>query len=95
MTPTYVVVSAIVLVFLFVIGVFGTAIYYIYRKYKSIDNHTNKKYSNGKENDEAKTYKDDKKSFKKEIADLGANTLPDSQTIGDMMGKILPFIKRK
>lgn len=97
-TPQYVVITLLVLAFVIVLGIFGIAFFYIHRKYKSIDNHTDKKYSlnNDKDgNNITNTYKEDKKSYKKDVSDLGANTLPDGQTIVSIVGKIVPFIKKK
>ena len=64
--PQYVIISVIGLSFLFIIGLFSLLFYYIYRKFNSIDNHTNKKYNKSKEDDNSsKTYKEDKKRIQK------------------------------
>lgn len=97
-TPQYIIIAIIILAFIFLLGVLGIIFYYIHRKYKSIDNHTNKKYqnySNSDENKKTDTYKEDIKSYKNDVSDLGANTLPDSQTVVNMANKIVEFVKRK
>ena len=96
--PKYVVISEIVLEFIVVLGVLGIIIYNIHCKYKAINNYIDKKYSpnnNPNNNNNLDNFKVDMTSYKEEIAGLGVNALPDSQTIGDTMGKILPFIKPK
>lgn len=96
--PTFVAISDIILEFIIVIGVLIILFYSIRRKFNSIDNHTNKKYSqnnNTHHNKNISTYKDDMKSYKKDATDLGVYTLPDGQTIVNITGKIIEFIKRK
>lgn len=96
-TPTYVTISEIVLKFIVILGLLGIIIYNIHCKYKAINNYINKKYSqnDNPNNNNPNNFKTDMTSYKEEIAGLGVNSLPDSQTIGDTMGKILPFIKPK
>lgn len=96
--PQYVTILDAILKYIVVLGVLGIVFYYIYRKYKSIDNYINRKYpmsNNGDSNNKADTYKDEKKSYKEEVSDLGANTLPDAQTIVNIAGKVIEFMKPK
>lgn len=94
-TPQYVIIALIVLIFIIVIGLFGTVFYYIYRKHNSIDNHTNKKYQKDNDNKEPDTYKIDRESYKKDVSDLGAKILPDGQTIVNMAAKIIGLKEKK
>lgn len=90
--PEYVIKSIIILCFLLVVWLF----YYTYRKYKSIDNHTNKKYKNSNSyDDNSNTYAKDKKEYKKDVSELGANTLPNGQTIVTIADKIIELRKKK
>lgn len=97
-TPTYVAILEIVLKFIVVLGILVILIYNIHCKYKTINHYIKKRYSQNNNNDNHNNpddFKTDMATYKEEIAGLGVNSLPDSQTIGNAMGKILPFIKPK
>lgn len=92
-----IIVSSIILMYVVVLGILAIIFYNIYRKYNSIDNHTNRKYSKNNDIDSCNkidTYKDDKKSFKEDVSNLGVGTLPDCQDIVSIAGKIIPFITK-
>ena len=96
--PQYVIISVIGLSFLFIIGLFSLLFYYIYiyRKFNSIDNHTNKKYNKSKEDDNSsKTYKEDKKEYKKDVSELEAKVMPDGQTAINVIDKVIEFKNKK
>lgn len=63
MVPEYVIKAMIILAFILVLEVLGIIVFYIYRKYKSIDKYTDVKYRGN--NKEPNTYKEDKKGYKK------------------------------
>lgn len=90
--PNYVIISFIVFCFILLIGILGLIFYALRRKYDSIDNHTNRKYSQ-KDND-PNVYKEDKKEYKQDVSDLGVKILPDGQTIIDFADKIAEFKKK-
>ncbi len=90
----------VVFTFIFLISIIGSSVYYIHRKYKSIDYHTKMKYSNNdsidvydKDNN-INTYKDDLKEYKKDIYELDANILPDKHTVINLVD-IIKELKQK
>lgn len=94
--PQYVIISAIVFCFFIILGLFTLLFYYIYRKFNSIDNHTNKKYDDKNHNrDNSNTYKEDKKEYKNDVSELEAKVLPDGQTAANFVDKLIEFKKKK
>lgn len=94
--PQYMVVLGFILLMSIVLLLF----YRTYRKYNSIDNHTNKKYNNGNkqkttDTNSLNTYKEDKKEYEKDVSDLGIMTMPDTKTIVKITDKFIELKKRK
>lgn len=93
-TPSYVIIAAIVLIFIVVLGLLGIIAYYIYRKFNSIDIHTNKKYQDHNKDDKEDTYKDDKEELKKDVSELEAQLLPGGQAVINLVD-IIKELKKK
>lgn len=94
--PQYVIVSVIILCFLIILGLFILLFYYIYRKFNSIDNHTNRKYDNENHtNENLNTYKEDKNEYKNDVSELEAKVLPDGKTAANFIDKVIEFKKKK
>lgn len=99
--PQYIIVFLMVLISLFIIGIFfiiykiiATIRYYIKRKYDSIDNYTNKNSSDNF-NEQTATYKEIKKRYKKDASELEAHIMPDGQNIINVVDKINELRKKK
>ena len=94
--PSYIFISIIVFCFLLLIGIFAFAFYYTYRKFKAIDNHTNRKYSNRNKDENItnpNTYKEDMKEYEQDVDGLDAKIVPDGQTVSNAADKVVEFIK--
>lgn len=74
-----------IIIYIIVILSFVAILYYIKRKFDSIDKHTDKKYQN---KNILNTYKEDRKEYKKDITDLEAKIMPDTQTVINIVDKI-------
>lgn len=84
--PSYVIESVFALCFLLLIGTFLLIYYALYRKYNTINKYLKWKYK--KDNANMDTYKEEKSDYEKEVSDLGAELLPNKQTIINIMDKI-------
>lgn len=91
-TPQYVIISLIVLLYILVIGILVLFFYYIYKKFKSIDNHTDKKYHS--KNDCLDTYRRDKKGYDKDIIELNAKILPEKNFLISLLGKLVDCFRK-
>lgn len=94
--PSYVIKSIIAFFFLLLLGILAFAFYYTHKKFKSIDNHTNRKYSNhdNEENiNNPNTYKEDMKEYKQDVDGLDAKVMPDGQTVSNAANKVVEFVK--
>lgn len=94
--PQYMVVLGFILLMSIILLLF----YRTYRKYNSIDNHTNKKYNDGNrqkttDTKSLNTYKEDKKEYEKDVSDLGIMTMPNTKTIVKITDKFIELKKRK
>ncbi|MBD5535637.1 MAG: hypothetical protein HDQ99_08300 [Lachnospiraceae bacterium] len=76
--PQYVIILLFILAFIAVIGLLGIIIYYVYRKFNSIDKYIDK---DKQDNENSNTYKELKKKYKKDVSELEAKTMPDGQTV--------------
>lgn len=92
--PPYVIILAIILSFIIVIGIIIITLYYIKRKFDSIDKHTDKSLLNNNKNC-SDTYKETKEEYKKIVSDLDAKILPDMQVTTKIVKKFIEFISQK
>lgn len=80
--------------FLLYINSCNIIIYYITRKFDSIDNYIDKSCLSG-DNKSPDSYKKQKKKYKKNISELEAKVIPDGQNVINMADKLNELKKKK
>lgn len=84
--PKYMFIFLMILAFTIVLGLIIIVLYYIYRKFNSIDKFT--------DHNSNKTYKENKRKYKEKVDELDAKVLPDGQTVSHIADKIIEFKKK-